>query len=233
VLHFGHGGHERNRGRRALKDQDPYVRKTAAICVVKLHDISPELVAEQGFIGSLETLLGDANPTVVSNAVAALQEIGSRTNTKLLKLTPSTVLKLLAVLNEASEWGQVFILDALAGYKPCSPAEAETMVDRVKPRLQHANSAVVLSSTKVIIQCLDRLEDEDKIAGMPTPLGLLCCSCACARALRRGRRRQCMGRRPCVRALCPAAPLPAPRARGLAEGVRYVRLCVCVEEVCM
>ena len=94
-----------------MKDKDPYVRKTAAICVVKLHEISPDLVADQGFIESLEFLLDDANPTVVTNAVAALQEIGSRTNSKVLKLTPASVSKLLTVLNEASEWGQIYILD--------------------------------------------------------------------------------------------------------------------------
>ena len=30
--------------RAALKDKDPYVRKTAAVCVAKLYDINPELV---------------------------------------------------------------------------------------------------------------------------------------------------------------------------------------------
>jgi len=158
-------------GRRALKDSDPYVRKTAAICVVKLHEISPELVADQGFIESLEGLLGDGNPMVVSNSVAALSEISNRTNKQSLNLTPVNVLKLLAVLNETSEWGQVYILDALATYKPLSLQEAESILDRVKPRLQHANSAVVLSSTKVIMKCLDLLDDDDKIASMCKTLG--------------------------------------------------------------
>eukprot|EP00961_Rhodomonas_salina_P003446 47910-Rhodomonas_salina.2 len=42
--------------RRALKDADPYVRKTAAICVCKLYEISPDLVIDQGFIDSLVRL---------------------------------------------------------------------------------------------------------------------------------------------------------------------------------
>lgn len=33
--------------RKTLKDDDPYVRKTAAVCVAKLYDIDPELVMEQ------------------------------------------------------------------------------------------------------------------------------------------------------------------------------------------
>ena len=60
---------------RCLKDEDPYVRKTAAICVAKLYDISPELVEDRGFVDILHDMISDANPTVVANAVAALSEI--------------------------------------------------------------------------------------------------------------------------------------------------------------
>jgi hypothetical protein len=35
------------------QDDDPYVRKTAAICVAKLYDISPELVEDRGFLDML------------------------------------------------------------------------------------------------------------------------------------------------------------------------------------
>ena len=135
--------------RRALKDQDPYVRKTAAITVAKLYEISPELVVDQGFIDTLNELLGDGNPMVVCNAIAALAEIAYHGEPRALVLTNITVLKLLAVLNEASEWGQIFILDVMSTYAPESSSEAENMAERVKPRLQHANSAVVLSATKV------------------------------------------------------------------------------------
>jgi vesicle coat complex subunit len=34
--------------RKCLKDDDPYVRKTAAICVAKMYDIDPVMVMEQG-----------------------------------------------------------------------------------------------------------------------------------------------------------------------------------------
>lgn len=46
-------------------------------------------------------------------------------------------------------WGQVFILDALSKYKAADAREAENIVERVTPRLQHANCAVVLSAVKV------------------------------------------------------------------------------------
>lgn len=49
-------------------------------------------------------------------------------------------------------WGQVFILDALSRYKAADAREAENIVERVTPRLQHANCAVVLSAVKVTSQ---------------------------------------------------------------------------------
>jgi len=44
---------------------------------------------------------------------------------------------------------QVFILDALSTYRTDNPKDAEAIIERVTPRLQHANSAVVLSAVKV------------------------------------------------------------------------------------
>ncbi len=44
---------------------------------------------------------------------------------------------------------QVFILDSLAAYDTTDPRDAEKIVERVLPRLQHVNSAVVLSAIKV------------------------------------------------------------------------------------
>lgn len=57
--------------KKALSDEDPYVRKTAALCVAKLHDISPTVVRQHGFIDSVREQLSDANPTVVAKCVLA------------------------------------------------------------------------------------------------------------------------------------------------------------------
>lgn len=50
--------------RKCLKDEDPYVQKTAAVCVAKLYDINPQLVEDQGFIDQLRDLLTASNPMV-------------------------------------------------------------------------------------------------------------------------------------------------------------------------
>ncbi|KAK1157419.1 AP-2 complex subunit beta isoform X4 [Acipenser oxyrinchus oxyrinchus] len=149
--------------RKCLKDEDPYVRKTAAVCVAKLHDINAQMVEDQGFLDSLRDLIADSNPMVVANAVAALSEISeSHPNSNLLDLNPQNINKLLTALNECTEWGQIFILDCLSNYSPKDEREAQSICERVTPRLSHANSAVVLSAVKVLMKFLELLpKDSD------------------------------------------------------------------------
>jgi AP-1 complex subunit beta-1 len=148
---------------RCLRDNDPYVRKTAAVCVAKLYDISPELVEDRGFLETLRDLISDANPTVVANAVAALSEISETSGKDVMMVTAAVLQKLLAALNECTEWGQVFILDSLSSYEPQDEKEAEGIIERVSPRLQHANSAVVMSAVKVILKYIEEVQNEDII----------------------------------------------------------------------
>jgi len=145
--------------RRCCKDEDPYVRKTSAICIPKVFDINPQLVEDQGFIEILKDLLSDQNPMVVANAVAGLAEISETLRRDLLDLEKrETIPKLLAALNECNEWGQVFILDALALYTPTGPKDAETITERVTARLSHANPAVVLAAIKVVLKCMESID---------------------------------------------------------------------------
>ena len=149
---------------RALRDEDPYVRKTAAVCVAKLYDIAPDLVQERGFLDVLHDLISDSNPSVVANGVAALSEIAETSGRDVMKISASVLQKLLAALNECTEWGQVFILDSLAKYTPTDGREAEGIIERVTPRLQHANSAVVMSAVKVILSYMDLLGNQNSDA---------------------------------------------------------------------
>lgn len=50
--------------RKCLRDDNPYVRKTAAIGVVKLYDLKPSLAIENGFITQLQEMVTDSNPMV-------------------------------------------------------------------------------------------------------------------------------------------------------------------------
>lgn len=93
--------------RKCLKDEDPYVRKTAAVCVAKLYDIDATIVEDNGFLELLKDLLSDSNPMVVANAVAAISEILECTQSEsahqLLAFNQSVVNKLLTALNECTE----------------------------------------------------------------------------------------------------------------------------------
>ncbi|XP_053643016.1 AP-1 complex subunit beta-1 isoform X2 [Cherax quadricarinatus] len=150
--------------RKCLKDEDPYVRKTAAICVAKLHDINASMVEDQGFLDQLKELLSDSNPMVVANAVASLTEINeaSSSGQPLMELNAATMNKLLTALNECTEWGQVFILDALSQYSPKDEREAQSICERITPRLAHANAAVVLSAVKCLMKFMELMVSDSE-----------------------------------------------------------------------
>lgn len=137
--------------RKTLKDESPYVRKTAAICVAKLFDLNQSLCLENGFLTTLQELIGDSNPMVVANSVTALAEImEAAPETEALLVTPATLKKLLMALNECTEWGRITILTTLAEYKAQDVKEAEHICERVVPQFQHVNPSVVLAAVKVI-----------------------------------------------------------------------------------
>ena len=118
---------------RSLRDEDPYVRKTAAVCVAKLYDIAPQLVVDRGFLEILHDLISDSNPSVVANCVAALSEIAETSGKDVMKVSTSVLQKLLAALNECTEWGQVFILDSLSKYTPVSGREVSKKYNLLLP----------------------------------------------------------------------------------------------------
>ncbi len=129
---------------KALDDKDPYVRKTAAICVAKLFDMAPERCEEEGFFLRLRRMIGDSSPFVVSNSLVALKDISEVLGQDMIRVNTKMLNKLLICLEECSEWGQITILDVLAKYIPKDEEEAMLIVERTVPRLQHVNIAVVL-----------------------------------------------------------------------------------------
>ena len=145
----------------ALSDEDPYVRKTAAISVAKLYDIWPERCEELEFVDRLVDLISDGNAMVVSNAVASLLEITKRKG-QFFEMDGSLLHKLLIELSECTEWGRWYILDFLATHLPSDTREIDSAVQRIVPHLSHSNAAVVLSASKVLIRYMDFIEDNDK-----------------------------------------------------------------------
>lgn len=147
--------------KRTLKDDNPYVRKTAVICVAKLFELNPTVCMEQGFLDSLLELVDDSNQMVVANAVASLLEISKSTQKEVLKIDSKILSKLLSTLNECSEWGRVSILSALVEYDAQQISEVHEIIEKISPQLQHENPAVVLTSIKVLIKQLDKLPNDE------------------------------------------------------------------------
>jgi len=146
-----------------LKDEDAYVRKTAVMCVAKLYNTSPDIVKENGFITTLQNMLTDGNALVVANSLAALNEISILSGENLIKLRSKVLKRVLLALNEANEWGQVYILDALISFTPKKTKQAEDIIEATLPRLTHQNPSVVMSSVKVILRFLDYIESIESV----------------------------------------------------------------------
>ncbi|EPQ55646.1 Adaptor protein complex beta subunit [Gloeophyllum trabeum ATCC 11539] len=155
---------------KCLRDDNPYVRKTAALCVAKLYDLKPELVLENGFLEQLHDMIADSNPMVVANTVAALSDIHASVTSQpdyspddpaLFNVTTNILNKLLIALNECSEWGRIAILDALARYKTDDEKEREHICERVIPQFQHVNGSVVFAAVKVIMIHMRGIRRED------------------------------------------------------------------------
>ncbi|KAM7531319.1 hypothetical protein LguiB_034729 [Lonicera macranthoides] len=158
--------------------------RTAAICVAKLYDINTKLVEDRGFLEALRDLISDNNAMVVANAVAALAYIQDNNGRPIFEIISHTLAKLLTALNECTEWGQIFILDALSKYKATDAHEAENIVERVTPRLQHANYAVVLSAIKVLLEFKEYATEADVEVVRKVVRAIGCCAIKVRKSIR-------------------------------------------------
>ena len=72
-------------------------------------------------------------------------------------------------------WGQIYILDALLRYVPETHADAELLGERISVQLQHANSAVVLTTIKVLLYLMNYMDNKKLVdhicKKMGPPLG--------------------------------------------------------------
>jgi vesicle coat complex subunit len=147
-----------------LTDEDPYVKKTAALAVAKLYQTSPRLVKDHALIKLVQNMLHDGNATVVSNACASLLEISRSAGKNYLRIKsgsgPSATLnKVLVALNEANEWGKIYIMEGISSsYETADMKESENIIERVVPMLTHNNPAVILSAVKAVLKFLENIQ---------------------------------------------------------------------------
>ena len=118
-----------------------------------------------GFIEKLVEMTADENAMVVANTIVALGEIAISRG-PILKPDSKLLGQLLIALPDSSEWSRVYLLDFLATHTPSKFQDVEEVISRVVPQLSHTNSAVVLSSIRVLIRYMDMVTDPEKIKGL-------------------------------------------------------------------
>jgi AP-2 complex subunit beta-1 len=152
--------------KKLLRDNDPYVRKTAAFTVAKLYDHDQHLVENTDLIPELNRMLRDENPTVVSSALAALMDIWEHSESIKLTIDYPSASKIVQIMSDCSEWGQTYILEALMNFVPQESADAAILAERISPRLSHANSSVVLTCIRVILYLMNYIKDPKAISSL-------------------------------------------------------------------
>ncbi len=110
----------------------------------------------------MEELLSDGNAVVVSSALISLMEISILSGLGPFRIRSKMLKKVLLALNETNEWGVVYLLDALAFYKPKKVDVAEKIIEAIIPKLTHSNPAVIISAVKIILNLMDYLEENTK-----------------------------------------------------------------------
>ncbi|CAD8159436.1 unnamed protein product [Paramecium pentaurelia] len=148
-----------------IQDDDPYVRKTAVLCVPKVFEVSPELCP--ALLELLQKLLEkESNALVLANLIQSMREIEVVNGKQLILMNPKIIQKLLLAIDECMEWGQIFILDYLATYDPVESKQAEIIIERTLPRLSHINPTVTFCAVKLILKYLDHLDNGDLVKNL-------------------------------------------------------------------
>ncbi|XP_065849334.1 beta-adaptin-like protein A [Euphorbia lathyris] len=144
-----------------LKDNNNYVRIVAVMGVLKLYHISASTCIDADFPAMLKHLmLRDPDTQVVANCLSSLQEIWSSeastseeaAREKETLLSKMVIFNFLNRIKEFSEWAQCLVLELVVKYVPSDSNEIFDIMNLLEDRLQHANGAVVLATTKVFLQ---------------------------------------------------------------------------------
>ena len=139
-----------------LGDESSYVRKTAAMGVLKLYHLDAEACVDAGFVQRLQEMVtADRDAAVVANCLSTLVEIEGGVENL---LTKALVYSLLNRIKEFSEYSQCLVLDFVSAYRPESADETFAFMNLLEDRMSHTNSAVVLATTKLFLKITLGLE---------------------------------------------------------------------------
>uniref|UniRef100_A0A671S182 AP-3 complex subunit beta n=1 Tax=Sinocyclocheilus anshuiensis TaxID=1608454 RepID=A0A671S182_9TELE len=134
----------------AASDMSPYVRKTAAHAIPKLHSLDPE--QKDQLIEVIEKLLADKTTLVAGSVVMAFEEVCPDR----IDLIHKNYRKLCNLLIDVEEWGQVVIINMLTRYA------------RTQFLNPNVNESLLEESSEKAFYASDDEEDEDKKAEVTT-----------------------------------------------------------------
>jgi vesicle coat complex subunit len=155
---------------RGASSPDPYVRKAAALAVLKAQ-LGCRLAADRFELPKvLRRLLDDPNPNVTANAIAALAEINLTRPTPFVAPTMPIVTHVLAGIADAGEWAQVQILDFVSDFVPDSPADAKLVLQHIETRLIQANPAVTMAAVRCFLRMNLVIGDMELVSKIMPPM---------------------------------------------------------------
>ena len=131
---------------KGLCDGNAYVRKAAILGTMKIYAITPDLITQGSYIGTIQSLLNDPNGQVVVNALYALGEFTDS------PLTREVLLALLNRLKTFDEWSQIQVLNALEAFVPKDQSEIFAIMNLLDDHFKHSNSALVLSVASLFLK---------------------------------------------------------------------------------
>ncbi|TRY64918.1 hypothetical protein DNTS_024608 [Danionella cerebrum] len=150
----------------AATDLSPYVRKTAAHAIQKLHSLDPD--QKEHLIEVIEKLLKDKSTLVAGSVVMAFEEVCPDR----IDLIHKNYRKLCNLLVDVEEWGQVVIIHMLTRYartqflspwredavfdenseKAFYDSEDERKMDQNQPYIMDPDHRLLLRNTKPLLQ---------------------------------------------------------------------------------
>ena len=160
--------------KRVLQDRNPYVKKSAVMCVAKIShslaltdgDKDKDWAVREGLFEIVKLLVNDPSPAVMTTALTSISQMAEVIPNIKLEIDFATASKIATALNDCIEWHQIQVLEYLINFIPANQEEALSLCDKTITRLQHANSGIVLATARLVIYLSNWVTDEESKTGM-------------------------------------------------------------------
>lgn len=114
-----------------------------------MYKISRKEFKQTNFIEKLNDLVQNVDPSVVINAIQALNEVLESKGG--ITIDSKLVIYLLNRIKDFNEWGQSVILDLVAQFSTDDRNLVFDIMNLLESRLKHASSSVLLGAVKVFL----------------------------------------------------------------------------------